>query len=59
MPKQTGIPEKIADLASKAVADAETPIERARALGHARRNPAAMVFGEGAACREIGALGQG
>ncbi|MBZ6372369.1 transglutaminase domain-containing protein [Microbacterium aurum] len=32
MPKQTGIPEKIADLASKAVADAETPIERARAL---------------------------
>ncbi|GAA3030973.1 transglutaminase family protein [Microbacterium dextranolyticum] len=32
MPKQTGIPEKIADLASKAVANAETPIERARAL---------------------------
>lgn len=32
MPKQTGIPEKIADLASKAVASAETPIERARAL---------------------------
>ncbi|MFT3798007.1 transglutaminase-like domain-containing protein [Microbacterium sp.] len=32
MPKQSGIPEKIADLASKAVADAETPIERARAL---------------------------
>jgi len=32
MPKQTGIPEKIADLASKAAADAETPIERARAL---------------------------
>lgn len=32
MPKQTGIPEKIADLASKATADAETPIARARAL---------------------------
>ena len=32
MPKQTGIPEKIADLASAATADAETPIERARAL---------------------------
>lgn len=32
MPKQTGIPEKIADLASTATADAETPIERARAL---------------------------
>ncbi|MBN9215268.1 MULTISPECIES: transglutaminase-like domain-containing protein [unclassified Microbacterium] len=32
MPKQSGIPEKIADLASKATADAETPIERARAL---------------------------
>lgn len=32
MPKQTGIPESIADLASKATADAETPIERARAL---------------------------
>ncbi|MBF4562746.1 transglutaminase domain-containing protein [Microbacterium sp. VKM Ac-2870] len=32
MPKQSGIPEKIADIASKAVASAETPIERARAL---------------------------
>lgn len=32
MPTQVGIPEKIADLASKATADAETPIERARAL---------------------------
>lgn len=32
MPKQSGIPEKIADLASKATASAETPIERARAL---------------------------
>lgn len=32
MPKQEGIPESLADLASKAVADAETPIERARAL---------------------------
>lgn len=32
MPKQAGIPDKIADLASKAVANAETPIERARAL---------------------------
>ncbi|PZU44354.1 MAG: transglutaminase [Microbacterium sp.] len=32
MPTQEGIPEKIADLASKATADAETPIERARAL---------------------------
>jgi transglutaminase-like putative cysteine protease len=32
MPKQTGIPEKIADIASKATASADTPIERARAL---------------------------
>lgn len=32
MPKQTGIPEKIADLASTPTADAETPIARARAL---------------------------
>lgn len=32
VPKQTGIPEKIADLASQATADAETPIARARAL---------------------------
>lgn len=32
MPKQTGIPQKVADLASAATADAETPIERARAL---------------------------
>lgn len=32
MPKQDEIPESIADLASKATADAETPIERARAL---------------------------
>lgn len=32
VPKQTGIPEKIADLASTATEDAETPIARARAL---------------------------
>ena len=32
MPKQTGIPDQLADLASKAVADAETPIDQARAL---------------------------
>ena len=32
MPKQTGIPQELADLASKAVADAETPIQQARAL---------------------------
>lgn len=32
VPKQSGIPEKIADLASAATADAETPIARARAL---------------------------
>lgn len=32
MPDQEGIPDALADLASKAVADAETPIERARAL---------------------------
>lgn len=32
MPKQVGIPEKLADLASQATVDAETPIARARAL---------------------------
>lgn len=32
MPKQVGIPENLAELASKATADAETPIERVRAL---------------------------
>jgi transglutaminase-like putative cysteine protease len=32
MPKQSGIPETLADLASKAVGDAETPIEQVRAL---------------------------
>ncbi|WP_431803713.1 transglutaminase-like domain-containing protein [Microbacterium sp. bgisy203] len=32
MPKQSGIPEKVTELASRAAEDAETPIERARAL---------------------------
>lgn len=32
MPKQTGIPENLAELASEATVDAETPIERVRAL---------------------------
>ena len=32
MPRQEGIPETLADLASKATADAETPIQRVRAL---------------------------
>lgn len=32
MPKQTGIPENLAELASAATVDAETPIERVRAL---------------------------
>lgn len=32
MPTQTGIPENIAELASEATVDAETPIERVRAL---------------------------
>nr|WP_206686968.1 MULTISPECIES: transglutaminase-like domain-containing protein [Microbacterium] len=32
MPKQAGIPENLAELASEATVDAETPIERVRAL---------------------------
>lgn len=32
MPQQEGVPESLSELGSKAVADAETPIERARAL---------------------------
>ncbi|MCT9819249.1 transglutaminase-like domain-containing protein [Microbacterium sp. W1N] len=32
MPTQEGVPESLAELGSKAIADAETPIERARAL---------------------------
>ncbi|KAA9106622.1 transglutaminase domain-containing protein [Microbacterium rhizomatis] len=32
MPKQEGVPQEFADIAAKAVADANTPIEQARAL---------------------------
>ncbi|MBW9121160.1 transglutaminase domain-containing protein [Microbacterium trichothecenolyticum] len=32
MPKQVGVPESLADIASKTVADAETPVEQVRAL---------------------------
>lgn len=32
MPKQTGVPESLADIASQAVAEASTPIEQVRAL---------------------------
>ncbi|MGV9195363.1 transglutaminaseTgpA domain-containing protein [Microbacterium sp. MC2] len=32
MPRQTGVPENLAELASEATVDAETPIERVRAL---------------------------
>ncbi|MEV4686955.1 transglutaminase-like domain-containing protein [Microbacterium sp. LWH3-1.2] len=32
MPKQVGVPESLADIASKTVAEAETPVEQVRAL---------------------------